>query len=158
MRRLLIDSPWARTRPLFPPQAGTGRPRAVDRRTLEAIPYVLRTAGAWTDVPSVLGDDATAHRRLRWQAEGVWERVRQALSADFNKAGRIDWSTAFLDGSFAPVKEGASVGLTGKGKVTRRMLVTDAARIPLGVLIASANTGEVRPALGLAPPRAHHHG
>src|SRR5215204_3705592 len=105
MRTLLTDRQWARIRPLLPPPPRIGRPRADDRRTLEAILYVLRIGCAWADLPSDLGDDATAHRRLRrWQAEGVWERVRQALLAELDTAGRIDWSTALLDGSFAPAK------------------------------------------------------
>ena len=108
MRTLLTDARWAKIRPLLPPPARTGRPRADDRRTLEAILYVLRTGCAWADLPRELGDDTTAHRRLRrWQDEGVWERIRQALLAELDAAGGIDWSTALLDSSFAPAKGGA---------------------------------------------------
>ncbi len=108
MRTLLTDAQWATIRPLLPPPARTGRPRADDRRTLEAILYVLRTGCAWADLPPALGDDTTAHRRLkRWQDEGVWERIRQALLAELDAAGGIDWSAGLLDGSFAPAKGGA---------------------------------------------------
>ena len=62
---------------------------------------------------------------------------------------RHGWAYRLVDGvagwQLRPGQRGgASVGLTGKGKGTRRLLVTDAAGIPLGVLIASASTGEVR--------------
>lgn len=107
MRSLLSDAQWAKIGPLLPPRPRTGRPRADDRRTLEAILYVLRTGCAWADLPPELGDDATAHRRLRrWQEDGVWERVRQALLAELDAAGGIDWSAALLDGSFVPAKRG----------------------------------------------------
>ena len=146
MRTVLTDTRRAKIRPLLPPPAETGRPRADDRRTMEAILYLVRTGCAWADLPPELGDDATAHRRLRrWQAEDVWERICQALLAELDAGGGIDWSTALLDSSFAPANGGgAGVGLTGKGKGTRRMLVTDAAGVPLGLLTAGANTGEVR--------------
>ena len=108
MRTLLTDAQWAKIRPLVPPPARTGRPRADDRRTLEAILYVLRTGCAWADLPPELGDDATVHRRLRrWQAEGVWERIRRAFLAELDATGGIDWSTALLDSCFAPAKGGA---------------------------------------------------
>jgi transposase len=133
--------------PTPPATAGPHRPpRADDRRTLEAILYVLRAGSAWADLPTDLGDDATAHRRLRrWQDAGVWDRIRQALLAELDAAGGIDWSAALLDGSFAPARGGgAGVGLTGKGKGTRLMLATDAAGAPLGLLTTSANVAEVR--------------
>ncbi len=52
---------------------------------------------------------------------------------------------SWMDGSFVPAKRGgAGIGLTGKGKGVRVMLVTDAAGVPLGLLTAGANVGEVR--------------
>lgn len=48
---------------------GRGRPRADDRRTLEAILYVLHTGCARAALPATLGDEATAHRRWwEWHA------------------------------------------------------------------------------------------
>lgn len=55
---------------------GTGRRRADDRRTPEAILYQRRTGCAWAALPAAFGDEATVHRRLRqWQAAGLWERI-----------------------------------------------------------------------------------
>ena len=57
-----------------------GRPRADDRRTLEAILYVQRTGCAWAALPAEFGDEATAHRRWQeWQAAGLWERITAIL-------------------------------------------------------------------------------
>lgn len=52
---------------------------------------------------------------------------------------------AFLDGSFAPAKNGGDkVGLTKKGKGTKWMLVVDGNGLPLGFHLDSANRAEVR--------------
>jgi transposase len=52
---------------------------------------------------------------------------------------------AFLDGSFAPAKQGGDkVGLTKKGKGTKWMLVVDGNGLPLGFHLDSANRAEVR--------------
>ncbi len=72
----VTDAQWAAVEALLPPAAATGRRRADERRTLEAILYVQRTGRAWADLPPALGDDATAHRRLaEWRASGLWARI-----------------------------------------------------------------------------------
>ena len=76
----VTDAQWAAVETLLPPVAATGRRRADDRRTLEAILYVRRTGCAWADLPPDLGDDATAHRRLaEWRAAGLWDRIDGVL-------------------------------------------------------------------------------
>lgn len=106
--RDLTDAQWATLQPLLPPRKRIGRPRADDRRTLNAILYVLRTGCAWRDLPEKYGDDSTAHRRLqRWQAEGVWRRIHRALLGMLERMKRIDWTSGLLDGSFVPAKRGA---------------------------------------------------
>jgi transposase len=73
----LTDAQRAQIAALLPPRRqGRGRPRSDDRRTLEAILYVLRTGCAWSELPAAFGDEATAHRRWReWQASGLWARI-----------------------------------------------------------------------------------
>jgi tetratricopeptide (TPR) repeat protein len=73
----LTDAQWAQIAALLPPRPRRrGRPRADDRRTLDAILYVRRTGCAWAALPAELGDEATAHRRWQeWQATGLWERI-----------------------------------------------------------------------------------
>jgi transposase len=107
------NAQWALLQALLPPRSRTGRPRADDRRTLDAILYVLQTGCAWRgrplgSMPEKYGDDSTAHRRLqRWQAEGVWQRIHHTLLGMLERLKRIDWSSALLDGSFVPAKKGA---------------------------------------------------
>ena len=51
----LTDEQWERIRPLLPPPARTGRPRADDRKVLNGILYVLRTGCAWKEMPRKYG-------------------------------------------------------------------------------------------------------
>jgi transposase len=106
--RDLTDAQWAILQPLLSARNRTGRPRADDRRTLNAILYVLRTGCAWRDLPEKYGDDSTAHRRLqRWQQEGVWQRIHRTFLGMLERMKRIDWSSGLLDGSFVRAKKGA---------------------------------------------------
>jgi transposase len=142
----LTDAQWAFIRPHLPPPARTGRPRADDRRTLDGILYVLITGCRWQDLPHAYGAPTTVWRRLkRWGEEGVWERIWRAALAALDQRGKLDWSMAFLDGSFAPAKKGGDrVGLTRKGKGTKWMLVIDGNGLPLGFHLDSANCAEVK--------------
>jgi len=49
--RELSDEEWELIKPLLPPKAKTGRPRADDRRVLNGILYVLTTGCRWMDMP-----------------------------------------------------------------------------------------------------------
>jgi transposase len=81
--RRLSDAQWAAIAALLPPAARTGRPRADDRQTIEAILYKLETGCAWSAVPAALGDGVTAHRRQRaWEAAGVWPQIEAIAQAE----------------------------------------------------------------------------
>jgi transposase len=139
------DGQWAVIQPLLPPRAKTGRPRADDRKTLEGILYMLRSGCRWQDLPRRYGAPTTVWRRLKtWQEDGTWLRLWRAILGRLDAQGRLDWCYAFLDGSFAPAKNGGDgVGLTRKGKGTKWMLVVDGQGLPLGLHLASAQQAEV---------------
>src|SRR5258708_23384300 len=141
----LTERQWDFIRPLLPPHARTGRPRADDRRTIEGILYVLVTGCRWQDLPREYGAPTTVWRRLkRWGEEHVWERIWRAALSALDQHGKLDWSMAFLDGSFAPAKKGGEkVGLTKKGKGAKWMFVIDGNGLPLGFHSDSAKTAEV---------------
>jgi len=106
--RVLSDEQWEMIKPHIPPQPARGRKRADDRRTLNAILFVLKTGIPWNDLPKVLGDDSTAHRRLKqWQADGTFERLWRAFLSTLDQQGKLDWAESFLDGTFVPSKGGA---------------------------------------------------
>jgi len=84
-----------------------GRPRADDRKTLDAILFVLRTGCRWCDLPKELGSASTAWRRLKaWEEAGVWEQLWRAVLSTLDKQDKLEWAQAFLDGSFVPAKKG----------------------------------------------------
>jgi transposase len=140
------DRQWAFIQPFLRPPDRTGRPRAEDRRTVEGILYVFITGCRWKDLPREYGAPTTVWRRLkRWGEAGVWERIWRAALIALDLRGQLDWTMAFLDGSFAPAKNGGDkVGLTRKGKGTKWMLVVDGNSLPLGFHLDSASRAEVR--------------
>ncbi len=104
----VTDEQWKMIKPLLPPRGRMGGPRVDDRQVVEGILYVLRTGCRWQDMPREYGAYVTAWRRLRrWEDEGVWERIWQALLGTLDEVGKIEWARAFLDGSFVPAKKGA---------------------------------------------------
>jgi transposase len=106
----LRDDQWALIEPLLPAHKGCGRPRADDRRTLNGILWVLRSGARWKDLPARYGSRSTCHRRLQeWQEQGVWERIWLTFLSALDQQGKLDWSQAFLDGSFVPAKKGEKI-------------------------------------------------
>jgi transposase len=78
----ISDEQWEVVRAILPPTAKKGRPRADDRRIVNAILFVLKTRVPWNYLPKEYGDDSTANRRLkRWEKEGVWKRVMDRLES-----------------------------------------------------------------------------
>jgi hypothetical protein len=75
------------------------------------------SARRWQDLPREYGAPTTAWRRLKHGGEvGIWERIWRAALAILDRQGQLDWTKAFLDGSFVAAKRGGEqVGLTRKG-------------------------------------------
>jgi len=111
MRIELTDEQWARIAKHIPkPQAKPkgGRPRADDRQCMDGILWVLRTGARWRDLPESYPAPVTCWRRLgEWEREGVWLTLWRAFLKDLDEAHQLDWSEAFMDGTFAPAKKGA---------------------------------------------------
>ena len=103
----LTDEQWERLKPLLPPRQKRGRPRADDRRTLNGVLYVLRAGCRWQDMPREYGSPSTCWRRLKaWEENGTWERIWRSLLTLLDEQDKIEWTKAFLDGSFVPAKKG----------------------------------------------------
>jgi len=96
--RELSDEEWVLIKPLLPPKAETGRPRADDRATINGILYVLTTGCRWMDMPAKYGSYVTAWRRLkRWQEMGVWARILDALMARGYSRGKLSLDGVAVD-------------------------------------------------------------
>jgi len=107
--RELSDGEWELIRPLLPPRAKTGRPRADDRMVLNGILYVLVTGCRWMDIPRRYCHYSTAWRRLkRWQKEGVWAQILEALIAKGYSIGRLSLERVAVDSTTVEARKGGS--------------------------------------------------
>ena len=98
--RELTDAQSAKLAPLPPQRPRMGRPPKDHRLIVEAIVWLDRTGVPWRDLPGKFGPWATvASRFYRWRRQGVWDRVLQALQADADARGELDWLLHFVDGS-----------------------------------------------------------
>ena len=77
----VTDRQWNEIAGLIPPPRPGGRPRVQDmREVFNGILYVLRTGGAWSQMPHDLPNPKTCwHYFDRFSREGVWERIAQRL-------------------------------------------------------------------------------
>jgi transposase len=110
---IVPDELWARIGPLLPvvPRRADhpGRKRLDNRKVLSGILFVLCTGIPWEFLPQELGfgSGMTCWRRLRdWQEAGVWQQLHEALLAELNAAGALDWSRAVIDSSHVRALKG----------------------------------------------------
>ena len=62
-----------------------GVPRVDDRRVLNGILWVLRSAAPWRDLPERYGPRTTCYNRfVRWRRAGVWDRLMDAIIAAYD--------------------------------------------------------------------------
>lgn len=106
----LTDEQWARVAPHLPKPNRSlkgGRPRSDDRACFEGILWILRSGARWKDLPDAYPSPATCWRRLsEWEAQDIWLELWRAFLAQLDEAKQLDWSEAFMDGTFAPAKKG----------------------------------------------------
>ncbi|MFJ6443659.1 transposase, partial [Streptomyces sp. NPDC091649] len=90
-RHELSDEEWDVLSGLLP-QTETGRPRRDDRVVLNGIVWKLRTGSAWRDVPERYGSWRTLYTRFRrWALDGTFTRMLEAVQAQKDAAGDVDW-------------------------------------------------------------------
>lgn len=94
----LTDDEWARIAPYLP-KSGRRGGRWKDHRTvINGILFRARTGIPWRDLPERFGSWKTVYERhRRWSADGAWDRILQAVLADADAEGRIDWSMVSVD-------------------------------------------------------------
>ena len=119
----LTDAQWKKIEPLLPkPKVSRrgGRPWSDNRRVFEGILWILRTGAPWADLPKTYPSPSTCWRRLKlWEEQDVWLKAWRALLAELDERGQLNWSEAFIDGSFAPAKKGAVVSAPAAGARAR---------------------------------------
>jgi transposase len=115
----LTDAQWAEIEPLLPRMPRTvrgGRPWASQRSVVDGILWVLKTGARWRDLPAEYPSPSTCWRRLkRWDEDGTWLRIWRAIIAKLDERGRLQWETAFIDGTFASAKKGGPTSVRPSG-------------------------------------------
>ncbi len=121
----LTDVQWARLQPLLPPQRrgkGTkgGRPNIDHRQIINGILWILRTGAPWEDLPSRYGKRSTVSTRYyRWQHMGVWDRIYDAVKAQADAAGALDWEIHQVDATVIRAHQHAAGAKKGTQKPRR---------------------------------------
>jgi transposase len=124
---------------------GRGRPWKENRAVLNGILWILRTGAPWADLPDRYPSYQTCHRRFQqWVRVGVLRSILEILAQALHDEGYLDLQEAFIDGSFAPAKQGgARVGKTKRGKGSKIMAIADRQGLPVAVHVESATPHEV---------------
>ena len=106
---------------------GRGRPWRENRAVLNGILWILRTGAPWADLPDRYPSYQTCHRRFQqWVRVGELRSILEVLAQALHDQGYLDLQEAFIDGSFAPAKQGgARVGKTKRGKGSKIMTIAD---------------------------------
>ena len=89
----LTDAQWARLEPLLPKGKKPGRPPIWTRRQLiDGIRFRTRTGAPWRDVPERYGPWLRSYDLFRrWQRDGTWQRIFNALQAQADAENLITW-------------------------------------------------------------------
>ena len=104
----LSDAQWKYLKPLLPPSAWRGRPRANEREILNGIFYVLRTGCQWEDLPhDIQASPKTCyHRLLEYQRRHLWAKILSTLMLEADRRGKLNFKNAYQDASVVKSKRG----------------------------------------------------
>ena len=100
------DELWAKIQPLLPVHVNThrfggGKPRADDRKCMDAIFFVLRTGCQWNALNATgICPSSTAHDRFQeWREAGVFLELWKAGLQEYDEMKGLDWSWQSMDGA-----------------------------------------------------------
>ena len=129
----LPDEMWNQIAPLLAPRKphplGCQRPRVNNRKAMDSMWFVLRTACQWNALKARgICSSSSAHRRFQqWCEAGVFAQFWQLGLLAVDALDGIDWSWLAMDGAMtkAPLggeKTGPNPADRGKGGVKRSVL------------------------------------
>jgi transposase len=101
----ISDELWAQMQPLLPEHVNThrfggGRPRADDRKCMNAIFFVLRTGCQWNALDATgICPSSTAHDRFQeWVKAGLFLQLWEAGLLEYDQSQGLDWAWQSMDG------------------------------------------------------------
>lgn len=115
------DEQWLRITDLLPGKPTDKGGRATDNRQfVEAVLYLARTGALWRDLPKELGNWHSVYVWFaRWEGDGVWHRVAEALQGD------ADLEELFIDATIVRAHQHAA-GAPQKTVAIRQSLAREA--------------------------------
>src|SRR4051812_31609917 len=127
----LTDAEWEQIAPLLPPThpKKRGHPWSDHRPVLNGIFWILRTGAPWQDLPDRYPPRSTCHDRLqRWQEDGTWTRILQAVQARHDAEGNLIWAENALDATIVRAHQDAAGARRLKKRATSGRTRTSDAR------------------------------
>ena len=96
----MTDSQWERIHPHLPKEkTGKRGGQWKDHRlVINGILWIDRTGAPWPDLPERYGPHQTCYDRLvRWQRDGTWQHVLQALQSEADQQANVEWEGCAVD-------------------------------------------------------------
>lgn len=145
----IIEPVWEQFEALIPVVAdahplGCHRPRVPDRVVFDKLVQVLVLGCSYVKTADTTCSATTIRRRRdEWIHAGIFEALEQITLEAFDRVCGLDLSDLVVDGCIVKAPcggEAAGRSPVDRGKQgTKRSVLTDAAGIPLGVVVAAAN-------------------
>lgn len=117
------------------------------RDSVEGILWRIRTGSPWRDLPAELGSWNAIYRLYnRWVHSGVVDILLEAIE------GKIDYRTAYIDGSYVSAHQhatgcrkgtDAAIGISRGGRTTKIHAVCDRKGKPVAIEITAGNVSDI---------------
>lgn len=103
-RHEVNDAQWALIAPHLPAEQGRkSRPAKPNRPMVNGMLWILKTGAPWRDLPVRYGPWKSVYTRFsRWSAQGVWQKVVDAVGAHH------DGSVVMIDATIVRAHQDAS--------------------------------------------------
>ncbi|MEU8117052.1 IS5 family transposase [Micromonospora sp. NPDC048947] len=117
----LTNREWLLLEAHLPSPGGRGGRWNDHRTVLNGILFRVRTGVPWRDLPERYGSWKTVYERhRRWSADGTWDRLLQAVQADADLAGRIDWGMVGVDSTSCRAHQHAAGARKARPQVPKK--------------------------------------